>query len=316
MTPTPAFDLDGLSPEAARVIADLPPHGERPVPPDPDDIPAWQALQADIEVRARPLCEAARADSDADVAEGRFADLDAVIITPRRAAAGVRPAVFLHGGAYTRFSARSSLFASLPLADALACPVIALDYPLAPAATFRSIVPSTAAALDAVGCELGPYVLIGDSAGGGLALSACRRTIADELAVPDCLVLLSPWTDLGNSGDSHRALADIDPVLAYDPGLRLSAAAYAPGAEGHPDASPLLADYDAGFPPTLIVCGSREILLSDSLRLHRRLRAAGATAEIDVHDGLFHSFTTVAPKSPEAAEARSGIRRFVDRNRL
>ena len=159
-------------------------------------------------------------------------------------------------------------------------------------------------------------VVAGDSAGGGLALALAQRLRATGTPQPRALVLLSPWTDLGNSGDSHRALADIDPVLAYDPGLRLSAAAYAPGAEDHPDASPLLADYDAGFPPTLIVCGSREILLSDSLRLHRRLRAAGATAEIDVHDGLFHSFTTVAPKSPEAAEARSGIRRFVDRNRL
>jgi acetyl esterase/lipase len=311
MTDSAAFDLDGLSEEAARVIASLPPHCERPLPPDPRDVSAWAALQADIERRAALHCNAARACSDADIGEGRFGDLEAVIIMPRRAPISARPAVFLHGGAYTGFSAHSTLFASLPLAEALERPVIALDYPLAPAATFLTTVPRVAESLAAVGDELGGYLLIGDSAGGGLALSACRAVLAQGGAAPDGLVLISPWADLGDRGDSHRTLAGVDPVLAYEPGLRISAEAYAPGAADHEDASPLLACYDARFPPTLIQCGSREILLSDALRLHRRLRDAGVGVDIDVHDGLFHSFTTVAPKSPEAAAARTVIRRFL-----
>lgn len=313
MTARSGFDLAGLSPEAAAVIERLPPHSERPAPPDPTDRAGWQALQADIEARTRPLCEAARKRSGADVSESRFGPLEAIMVTPRETPAFAKPAVFLHGGAYTGYSARSSLFASLPLADALQRPVIALDYPLAPAETFRTIVPRTAEALNAVGRELGAFVLIGDSAGGGLALSACRTAIERKLRTPERVVLLSPWTDLSDTGDSHRSVAGADPVLAYEPGLRVAAEAYAPGEIAHPDASPLLARYDSRFPPTLIQCGSREILLSDALRLHRRLLAACVPTQLDVHDGMFHSFVTVAPQSPEAAAARRIICRFIDR---
>lgn len=311
----PLEPADGLSPEAARVIAALPPHGERPMPPAPTDLTGWQALQAEIERRAEPVCEAARARSDADIREARFADLDALVMTPRDAPVCAAPAVFLHGGAYTGYSARSSQFASLPLADALARPVIVLDYPLAPAETFHTIVPRTAGALDAVGQARGGYVLIGDSAGGGLAVSACRHVIARGHAPPERVVLISPWADLGNSGASHTVMADLDPVLVYEPGLRVSAEAYAPGEAGHPDASPLFADFDARFPPTLIVCGGREILLSDAQRLHRRLCDAGVDARIDVHDDLFHSFPTVAPQSPEADAARARIGDFIEPDR-
>ncbi len=297
-----------LSPELQAVLRRVVPHAERPPPPSADDLPAWRALQQDIEERAKPACEVAVAHAQARLIERRVAGMPAIEIVPPNARE-IAPAIFLHGGAYTGFSARSSLFASAPIARQLARRVIALDYPLAPHAEFRTIVPETGAAIAAICATNDGAALIGDSAGGGLALAATRHALAAG-ACPRVLALISPWTDLTNTGVSHRTHAARDLLLAYEPGLRVSAAAYAGDELSHPDASPLFADYDETFPPALIICGSEEILLSDSTRMRDALDHCGA--ELSVFDGLFHSFAAIAPQAPESQAAIARIRAFIE----
>lgn len=298
-----------LSPELQAILARLPPHAERPAPPAANDLGGWQALQADIERRAAPACDRAVSETGVRISTARYAELDALLITPPNART-VDPAIFIHGGAYTSFSARSSVFASAPLATALARPVIALDYPLAPHANFRITVPSVAAALAAISMKHANVAVIGDSAGGGLALAALHKLDCSVASMPVGLALISPWTNLTNSGESHRTCAASDPILAYEPGLRIAAAAYAGDEPTHPDASPGLAHYSEDFPPCLIICGSNEILLSDALRLHETIGERGA--ELCVWPGLFHSFPTIAPQAPESQQALLRIRDFID----
>jgi acetyl esterase/lipase len=288
-------------------LARIQPHAERAPPPAPDDIAGWRAVQADIEERARMPCEIALKQTGAEVHERIYASMKGLIITPPNAG-DAAPAIFLHGGAYTTFSAHSSLFASAPMALALERPLISLDYPLAPHARFHTIVPATAAAIAAI-CAETPIAVIGDSAGGGLALAATQHALQTHRAAPARLVLISPWADLSANVDTHRTHAHRDPILAYEPGLRVAAEAYAGAELAHPDASPINADFDPRFPPALILCGSEEILLSDALRLHQRLKSAGA--ELALHEGLFHSFVTLAPHAPESQAARALIRRFI-----
>jgi len=304
--------LATLSPEARQVMEEALAR-PRAVPPPADDHAAWVRLQAEVEARSRPVCERTLARFAPTLVEREFAGMPALSIQPQQTDQGRAPLLFLHGGGYTTFSARSSLFASVPLAAELRREVIALDYPLAPGATVTTTVPAASRALAGVLTEYPGAALAGDSAGGGLAVAVCNHLLQDSDLRPSSLLLISPWTDLGERGDSRLTLRDHDPVLQWEPGLAACAAAYAAGAVDDPAASPVLADYDAGFPPTLIVCGSREILLSDSLRLYRRLQEAGAAAVLDLHDGLHHSFPVVTPLAPEARQARATMREFLDR---
>ncbi|MEZ5897756.1 MAG: alpha/beta hydrolase [Parvularculaceae bacterium] len=301
-----------ISDAARDFLQSLPPFAERPLPPLDGSRAAWRAFQDMIEERTLPACEAARTAYDATIREFAAGGLRALFITPAGANRDAQPALYLHGGGYTTYSARSSLSASIAVAAALERPLVSIDYPLAPASTCHETVSETAAALAAL-LKLYPGAcLIGESAGGGLALSGVNRLRMRGVA-PHRLVLISPWTDLGENGESRRTMAALDPILQYEPGLRASAQAYAPGAMNDPDASPIFADYDKAFPPSLILCGSQEILLSDSVRLHEKLNAAGAETDLKISEGMFHSYPILAPDLPESRLALRLVRSFVNR---
>ena len=91
--------------------------------------------------------------------------------------------------------------------------------------------------------------------------------------MPAGLVLLTPEVDLTESGDSFEVLLGLDPVLKSR--LPESIALYADGAPlDHPYLSPLFGDL-AHFPPTLLQSGTRDLFLSNTVRMHRALRDAG-----------------------------------------
>merc|ERR1712061_153636 len=121
------------------------------------------------------------------------------------------------------------------------------------------------------------------------------------------LALLSPWADLTHSGDSHTTLAGLDPTLSTEHFLEPASLAYA-GKEcrASPAISPLFAEVPSDFPPTIISTATRDLLLSDSVRLAARLRAGGATVDLRVAEGLWHVFEWY-PDLPEAAASLHGI---------
>jgi monoterpene epsilon-lactone hydrolase len=80
-----------------------------------------------------------------------------------------------------------------------------------------------------------------------------------------------------------------------------------------PEASPLLADFTAGFVPTIITSGTRDLLLSDAVRLHRTLLDAGVPADLRVFEGMGHAFTGV-PGIPEGEQAMAEVFGFLARH--
>ena len=74
--------------------------------------------------------------------------------------------------------------------------------------------------------------------------------------------------------------------------------------------SPIYGDFE-GLPPTLLVTGTRDLFLSDTVRTHRKLRRAGVTAELHVFEGMSHAGYLVVPDSPEAQEAWGELGRFL-----
>ncbi len=147
----------------------------------------------------------------------------------------------------------------------------------------------------------------GGSAGGNLAAALMLRARDEGLPMPAALVLLSPEADLTESGDSFATNLGVDTVLTSS--LAPSIALYADGHDlTHPYLSPLFGDYTPPFPPTMLQTGTRDLFLSNTVRLHRKLRDSGVDAELHVFEAMPHGgfFGT-----PEDDEVGVEVRRFV-----
>jgi acetyl esterase/lipase len=149
----------------------------------------------------------------------------------------------------------------------------------------------------------------GGSAGGNLAAALVARAKDEGLPLPAALVLISPEVDLTESGDSFHTNLGIDNVLGS---LMQTNLLYANGHDlGHPYLSPLFADV-TGFPPTFLQAGTRDLFLSNTVRMHRKLRSAGVEAELHVFEAMPHGGFAGAP---EDFEVRVEMRRFLDKYR-
>jgi acetyl esterase/lipase len=149
----------------------------------------------------------------------------------------------------------------------------------------------------------------GGSAGGNLAAALMVRAKDEGLPMPAGLVLMTPEVDLTESGDSFTTNLGIDNVLGL---LMQTNLLYANGQDlSHPYLSPLFADV-SGFPPTFLQAGTRDLFLSNTVRMHRKLRDAGVDAELHVWEAMPHGGFGGAP---EDIEIRLELRRFLDRLR-
>jgi len=147
----------------------------------------------------------------------------------------------------------------------------------------------------------------GTSAGGNLAAALMLRARDEGLAAPAALVLLTPELDLTESGDSFEVNRLVDVNLAG--GLAESIALYAGDHDlSHPYLSPLFGDFTRGFPSTFLQAGTRDLFLSNTVRMHRALRRANIPVELHVFEGMPHGGFQGAP---EDAELAAEVDRFV-----
>ena len=228
-------------------------------------------------------------------------------VTPREARAGAAPLVYVHGGGFVTGSARSSLLTAAVAAATSGRVVHSVDYTLAPRGRWNTILDQVVAAWLAIVARGGARDeatpgLFGDSAGGCIAAAATLLLRERGAPLPAALVLMSPVTDLAGAGDTNTTLAAVDYLdrQQLDPAFR----AYADEADwADPLVSPVQGDFARGFPPVLTQVGTRELLLSDSVRLHRALRAAGRSSRLEVYEGMPHVFQPLLGNAPEGQAA-------------
>lgn len=287
-------------------------------PPLPQSPEEWKAYRAQMLVAIQGTGPAAQPPLPALWMKDRLGDVDVVRLLPKegRARTG-RVLIYIHGGAYTLFSAETSLLLPAMVSAETRSEVLSVDYSLAPEgdpmvttgqvlAVYRALLESGIAP-ERIG-------FFGDSAGGGLATASILRMRDEQLPLPRALVLLSPWVDISGAGDTAITLRSAEPMLDAEQ-LRGSAAAYAPPAEQRsPYASPVYGDYSKGFVPTLIQAGTREMLLSDAVRQYQVISGGGTEAVLDLYEGMPHVFQILLPQTPEAKRALSRITAFFDRH--
>ena len=123
--------------------------------------------------------------------------------------------------------------------------------------------------------------------------------------MPGVLFLGTPWADLTKTGDTYFANAEVDNALVSYEGVLAAAAKLYAGeqvARASRLISPLYGNL-SGFPPAILISGTRDLLLSLTVRTHRKLRQAGINAELHVFEGMSHAQYLSSYPAPEAVEA-------------
>lgn len=149
----------------------------------------------------------------------------------------------------------------------------------------------------------------GSSAGGNLAAATILKAKDEGLPMPAGLVLFSPEADLTESGDSFATLATADNSLSS---LAQVNRLYANGHNmADPYLSPLFGEL-AGLPPVFLQSGTRDLFLSNTVRMHRKLRAQGVKAELHIFEAMPHAGFG---EGPEHQDLVKELKNFIDSHR-
>lgn len=223
----------------------------------------------------------------------------------------------IHGGAFVYYGGLSSIDEGILIAARLGIVVYSIDYRMPPAfpAPFglRDIEAVYRAFLSQ---ENSKNIFIGGtSAGGGLTIALIQSLIRQNLQLPQAAYIGSPWADLTNTGDSRQTNEGFDRILVtYHGELRAAAALYA-GTIPLPDPqiSPIYGSF-GGFPPCFIVSGTRDLLLSDAIRVNRSIRDNQRTTHLEIVEGLSHAEYLIAYNTPESLVVYDGVSAFFQRH--
>lgn len=243
----------------------------------------------------------------------RIDGLSAVWVTPPQVTTDV-VYLFFHGGAYAKGRAASSHGVLVGHCKAMGVRALSVDYRLAPEHPYPAALEDARRAYRALldgGLSPDKIAVGGSSAGGGLAAAlilSCRDAGDPQ---PLAAVLISPWGDLTNAGESVTSRAERDPLLSK-PYLDRFAAYYLDGADARdPLISPALAQYDGVTSAILAQVGTEEVLYDDAVRIVEAASAAGCRAKLEVYDKGFHGWQNAGEAMPEAMEAARNAARFL-----
>ena len=312
--PGPRYPVpEHVSPEARAILAQPVDTSGANVAP-PQSVAEWHARREATEARFWPRVEQALADSGVRVEKREMAGVtvrELLPPAPREPFPG-KVLMNVHGGGYTIMGGDMSVMEGLGLA-ASGYRVVSVDYRMPPEHPFPAAVDDGVAVYRALLESYPPakIAIFGTSAGGGLTAAVIVAARDAGLPLPGAAVMHTPWADLSKTGDSYYTNEGVDPILPiYDGGLEQGARLYA-GEAGlkHPLVSPVYADYTKGFPPALLSTGTRDLLLSCTVRLHRALRAAGVPAELHVFEAMWHGLSMM----PEGEELHREVLAFLER---
>ena len=236
-------------------------------------------------------------------------NMPTVMVTPDKMDIPDAAILHMHGGAYVSGGLLQCRRLISPICAAAGVRALTFSYRLAPQHPYPAQLEDALKAyryLLSEGFTPRRIAFVGESAGGNLALALALhlRDAGEEL--PGAIALLSPWVDLAQMGESYETLSDVDATLDKEE-LMKDAVAFAGSPDRLKDAdiSPVYARFD-GFPPTLIHCGTREILLSDSEMLDRALLRDGVEAQLVRWEGMCHVFQAFGFEESKAANQQIG----------
>ncbi len=247
------------------------------------------------------------------ITETKLGGVDVVETTPPNYRDDGTVVIRVHGGDFYLGSARSSVPQDAFLSLATGKRIISVDYTTAPKGKWQLVTDQVIAVYRAVlqqGYRPASIAMLGDSAGGNIVPASVLKLRDQGLPMPGALVLFSPCVDFHQVGDTNMTLRAADPAIdEIDAAVGFDA--YASRVDwNNPYVSPIFGDFKKGFPPTLIQGGTKEVLLSDFVRLYQAIKTSGGDAELDLYEGMSHVFQAYMVNTPEQKAAFAEIKRF------
>jgi len=228
-----------------------------------------------------------------------------------------RVLVHVHGGCYVLNPGEAALPEAIFMAGFGHFKVIAVDYRMPPEAYFPAALDDGMTVYKSVIKTTNPknVAVFGSSAGGALTLEMMLKAKQDGVPLPGAIAPGTPMSDVTKVGDTFVTNAMLDNVLVSpdgfcDAGTRVYA-------QGHDLKDPLLSPVYGdmkNFPPTILTSGTRDLLLSNTVRVHRKLREVGTEAMLQVFEGQSHAQYYRDDTSPEAKAAFEEIASFFDKH--
>ena len=220
--------------------------------------------------------------------------------------------LYFFGGGFVTGSLLQDMPIVVPLAQMTGMSIIIPFYRLAPEHPWPSAIDDAARSLLALEANCGdePIAIMGESAGGNLALNTTLNAAASHHSKLAACVLLSPWCDLTDFRRKHDAHVRPDPTIDHELLVQFRDA-YAQGQDfSRPDISPTYGNFGAHLPPTLITTGTRDELLFDCLELAKRMRDSGMNVEVNNVQDMLHVFELYY-ELPQARKSLEKIAAFI-----
>jgi acetyl esterase/lipase len=246
--------------------------------PDPEDNEGWARIKAAVDAHYAAGIKGFAGSLGASVEPVQLGDTVVHVATPEAAAIVEGAYLDLHGGALVFGGGEACRVGAQMQADLHGVHCYGVDYRTPPEHPYPTALDDTLAAYVHVLERHKPsdVVVGGRSAVGNLAVAMLLQAREAGLPLPAGLVLLSPEVDLTESGDSFAVNRLVDLMLPLP--QRSANLLYANDANlSDPALSPLFGDL-TGLPPTLLQSGTRDLFLSNTVRIHRALRKAGVPA--------------------------------------
>ena len=225
--------------------------------------------------------------------------------------------IHVHGGCYVLNPGEAALPEAIFMAGFGHFKVIAVDYRMPPEAYFPAALDDGMTVYKNAIKTTNPknIAIFGSSAGGALTLEMILKARQDGLPMPGAIAPGTPMSDVTKVGDTFVTNAMLDNVLVSPDGFcDAGTKVYANGHDlKDPLLSPVYGDMH-GFPPTILTSGTRDLLLSNTVRVHRKLRQAGVDAMLQVFEGQSHAQYYRDDTSPEAKDAFTEIAGFFDKH--
>lgn len=243
----------------------------------------------------------------------------AFLLTPKSVAPANQSRVLinLHGGTRVSYPGESGTWEATLMAGFASYRIIAVDYRMPPDSPFPAALDDAVVAYREVMKTTKPehIGIFGTSAGGALTAATLLRARMDDLPMPGAIALGTPTVDLTKTSDSLFSNEGVDNAISsYEGFIRATTTLYANGRDlRDPLISPVYGDVH-GFPPTILTSGTRDLYLSNTVRMHRALRAAGVEAILQVWEGQSHAQYLANITAPETKEYHDEVARFFDRH--
>lgn len=221
-------------------------------------------------------------------------------ITPKNGVTNELVIMYVHGGSYVGDLEKEHWKTCSDIINQLGCTIIIPDYPLTPKYNYKDTINMMETLYKQLIEKIDPsnFVVMGDSAGGGLSLALLEKVGEENIQMPNQTILISPWLDVRLNNPEIENVEPNDPELNKS-ALKLAGENYA-GKDGIDSylVNPVDGPLDK-LKNVSIFTGTNDILNPDVKILQERAKNVGTTINVYETEGATHVWLLYKYKDKE-----------------